>query len=698
MKKKWYLFFLIALVCTVKGQGNMENPFFKPYGTPFNTPPFGEIKNEHYLPAFEEGIKQHTGEIDAIISSTEKPTFENTIAALEKSGKLLTKVSDVFFNLLPSNTNDELLKISKAVSPLLSKHQDDINLNEKLFEKVKSIYDEREKLNLSDEQKTLLNNYYSEFVREGVNLNATDKEHLRKLNEELGLLSLKFNENVLKDGNAFILVIEKKEDLSGLPENVILQAAETAKAKGQPDKWAFTLAAPSYGPFLRYSDRRELREKIFNANINRGNNNNEFDNNKILTRIANLRLEKARLLGFKTYAALTLTKKMAKTQETVYKFLYDLWTPALKKAKTEVDELQQFAARSDKNLKLEAWDLSYYSEKLRKEKYDLDDEMLRPYFKLENVREGAFNVASKLYGIQFVERKDIPVYNPDVRVFEVKESDGRHIGLLYTDYYPRESKKVGAWMNYYRNQSNMNGEFIHPLVVNCGNFSKPVGDKPALLSFTEATTMFHEFGHALNGLLANRIYPGGWNNVEWDFIELPSQVMENWAKNPEVIKTYARHYQTNEPIPQELLDKIEKSKYFNQGIATVALVGLSILDMDWHTITENKEINVAEFEKSTLERIGTVYPLGGSYRSTNFLHIFSGGYAAGYYGYIWAQVLDADAYEAFAEKDLFDKELAASFRKNILERNGSEEAMSLYKKFRGREPKVDALLKRKGLN
>lgn len=701
MKKSIALIMFLFFICTqiLPQEKNMNNPFFKEWKTPFQTPPFSEIKEEHYLPAFEEGIKQQKAEIDLIISQKDMPSFENTVEAMEKSGELLNKVSSVFYNLLSSNTNEEMQKIAKTVAPMLSKHNDDINLNEHLFMKIKEVYNDKENLNLTPEQKIVLQNYYDGFVRGGANLNPEQKEKFRKINEELSLLGLKFGDNLLKETNSIALIIDNKEDLAGLPEAVIQQAYETGKAKGYEGKWVFTLQKPSFIPFLQYSEKRELREKVFKAYINRGNNNNDNDNKKILSRIASLRVERANLLGYKTHSDFILEKNMAKNPERVYKFLQDLWIPALNRAKNEAAEMQKIIDKEGNKFKLEAWDWWYYAEKLKKEKYDLDEEMLRPYFKLENVIKGVFEVASKLYGIQFVERKDIPVYHPDVKVFEVLEKDGKHIAILYTDYFPRDSKRSGAWMNNFREQTNINGKFVTPIICNVGNFSKPTNDKPSLLSLDEVNTLFHEFGHALHGMLSQTVYPSvSGTGVPRDFVELPSQIMENWATNPQVLKLYAKHYLTGETMPDELIQKLENSSLFNQGFETVEYLAASFLDMDWHTLTTPEEKDVLKFEKESLTKIGLIPEIESRYQSTNFQHIFSGGYSSGYYSYIWAAVLDADAFSLFEEKGIFNPETATSFRKNILEKGGSEDPLQLYVKFRGREPKVDALLKKRGLN
>jgi len=698
MKTKLVLLIILLLLSTNMNNAqnkNVDNPFFKEWKTPFETPPFNEIKVEHFLPAIEEGIKLEKAEIEAIINNPEKPTFKNTIVALEKAGEFLGRVNRVFGALNGANTNDELQKIARITTPMLAKHRDDIALNEKLFERIKTVYLDRNKL--TDTEKNVVENYYKNAVRSGAELDNAGKEKLRQINQELSMLSLKFSENLLKETNAIALVIDKKEDLVGLPEDVINAAAELAKSKNMDGKWAFSLQKPSFIPFLQYSQRRDLREKIFKAYINRGNNNNEFDNKKIVSRVASLRVDRANLLGYKTFADFVLERNMAKTPENVYKFLNDLWIPAIKRAKMEIADMQKIIDKEGGNFKLAAWDWWYYAEKVKKEKYDLDESMLRPYFKMENVRAGAFEVASKLYGIKFIKRDDIQVYHPDVEVFEVQEADGKHIGIFYSDYYPRDGKRSGAWSSGFRGQQNIDGKFVTPLVYNVGNFSKPTADKPALMSIDEVNTLFHELGHGLNSLFSDFDYPGG-RNTPRDFVELPSQIMENWALEPQVLKMYAKHYQTGEVIPDELIQKIVNSKLFNQGFETVEYLAASFLDMDWHMLTDNKERDVTEFEKTVYEKIGLLPEIESRYQSTNFSHIM-GGYAAGYYSYIWAAVLDADAFEAFVEKgNLFDKATADAFRKFILAKSGSEDSMTLYKKFRGREPKVDALLKRRGLD
>lgn len=676
----------------------MDNPFFSEYTTPFQTPPFDKIKNEHFLPAFEEGIKIKRFEVESIINNTEAPTFENTIEALEKSGKLLNKVSSVFFNLNGSNSNEVLQKVAETITPELSKLNNDIYLNEKLFQKIKSINDQKNNLNLTQEQLVVLDNYYKDFVRNGVALDAEKKNRLRKINEDLSMLSLKFADNLRKETNAIGLLIENKEDLAGLPDAVVQGAAALAKQNGFDGKWAFNLQRPSFIPFLQYSDNRSLREKLYKAYLKRGNNNNEFDNKEIIKKIIALRNEKANLLGYKTFADFKLERNMAKTPENVNKFLNDLWKPALEKSKKEAAEMQKLIDAEGGKFKLAGWDWWYYAEKVKKEKYAIDEEMLRPYFKMENVRQGAFDVASKLYGIQFVKRNDIPVYDDDVEVYEVKEADGTHIGIIFTDYFPRDGKRSGAWMSSFREQSNMDNNFITPIIVNVGNFSKPTEGKPALLSFDEVETLFHEFGHGLDGLLGKSTYPGA-KRTPVDFVELPSQIMENWASHPEVLKMYAKHYQTGEVIPDELIEKINNSQYFNKGFEAVEYLAAAILDMDWHSSNNLATIDPIKFEEESLNKIGLIPEIASRYQSTNFNHIFGGdGYSAGYYGYYWAAVLDADAFAAFLEYGLFDKNTAELFRRNILEKGGSDDPMNLYIKFRGREPKPDALIKRLGFN
>lgn len=694
---------LIFISCSQKSQQQaaqtaQANPFFEEWDTPFGVPPFDRIKEEHYMPAFEEGMKRHNQEIDAIVSNSEPPSFENTVEALDRSGVFLTRVDRVFGNMASANTDAELQKIEQEVAPLLSKHNDDINLNEGLFQRTKAVYEQKDSLELNPEQKMLLEKTYKGFVRGGANLNEEEKARFREINEELSVLSVKFAKNVLDETNAFEMVIENQEDLAGLPQSVITAASEAAQEKGQEGKWVITLHKPSFIPFLQYSEKRELREKVFKAFANLGNNDNEFDNKAIASKIAALRAERAQLLGYKTHADYVLEEYMARNPENVYSLLHQVWKPALAKAKQEAREFQDMIEKEGKDFELQPWDWWYYAEKVKKAKYDLEESALRPYFKLENVRQGALDVAHKLYGITFRELDNMPVYNEDVKVLEVRDADGSHIGILYVDYFPRASKQGGAWMSPYRKQHRENGNNIRPVIVNVGNFTKPTGDTPALLSFDDVLTLFHEFGHALHGLLSECTYESlSGTDVATDFVELPSQIMENWASDPEVIKTYARHYETDEPIPDELIEKIKKSGTFNQGFANVEYLASCFLDMDWHTLTEAVERDCAEFESASMERIGLIPEIIPRWRSPYFQHIFAGGYSAGYYSYVWSEVLDADAFEAFKETSLFDQKTARSFRENILERGGTEDPMTLYVRFRGSEPKIDPFLKREGL-
>ncbi len=676
-----------------------DNPFFGKWETPFETPPFDLIEESDFLPAFQAGIEMHKAEIALLTENKKTPSFKNTIEVLDRSGALLTKVGNVFGCLNGANTNDVIQQIARDVTPLLSKHQDDILLNAALFARVKAVHERKDKLNLNVEQSTLLDETYKVFVRGGANLDEEKKSVLRTFNDELSMLTLKFGQNILKEDNAFQLVIDNKADLAGLPEAVMAGAAEAGTALGHEGSWVFTLHKPSWIPFLQNSEKRALREKIYKAYTNRGSNDNEFDNKAIAPKIAALRVKKANLLGYKSHAHFVLEENMAKVPENVYNLLNKLWDPALKIAKNEAEEMQAMINAEGKTFKLETWDWWYYAEKLKKTKYALDDEQLRPYFKLENVIDGVFAVATNLYGLQFEERLDIPKYHEDVQVFEVKEADGSHVGILYTDYFPRPSKRGGAWMSSFRKQSKLKGKNVTPIIYNVGNFSKPTADKPSLISLEEVGTLFHEFGHALHGLLSDCTYESlSGTSVSRDFVELPSQIMENWALHPEVLKIYAKHFETGEPIPQELIDKITNAGHFNQGFISVEYLAASFLDMDWHTQTEAEEQDVWEFENASLEKIGLIPEIISRYRSPYFNHIFSGGYSSGYYSYIWAEVLDADAFEAFKETSLFDRDTANSFRRNILAAGGTEDPMILYIRFRGAEPTVEPLLKKRGLN
>ncbi|MEG0462962.1 M3 family metallopeptidase [Bacteroides sp.] len=670
-----------------------SNPFFTEFQTEYGVPPFDKIKLEHYEPAFLKGIEEHNQQIKAIIENADAPTFDNTIVALDNSSPMLSRVSAVFFNMTDAETTDSLTALSIKLAPMLSEHSDNISLNQELFKKVDAVYQQKGALNLTTEQQRLLDKTYKSFVRSGANLNADKQARLREINKELSTLGLTFSNNILNENNDFKLFIDREADLEGLPESVRQSAAEEAKAAGQPGKWMFTLHNASRLPFLQYSANRPLREKLYNAYINRGNNDNKNNNKQIITQVVSLRLEKANLLGFDCYSNFVLDETMAKNSDTVMSFLNNLWAYALPKAKAEAAELQTLMDKEGKGEKLEAWDWWYYTEKLRKEKFNLDEEQTKPYFKLENVREGAFAVANKLYGITLTKLTDIPTYHPDVEVFEVKDADGSQLGIFYVDYFPRPGKSGGAWMSNYREQQ---GD-IRPLVCNVGSFTKPVGDTPSLLTMDEVETLFHEFGHGLHGLLTKCTYKGvSGTSVVRDFVELPSQINEHWATEPEVLKMYAKHYQTGEVIPDSLITKILNQKTFNQGFMTTELLAAAILDMNLHNLKEVKDLDVVAFEKEAMNRLGLISAIAPRYRTTYFNHII-GGYAAGYYSYLWANVLDNDAFEAFREKGIFDQETANRFRRNVLEKGDSEEPMTLYKNFRGAEPQLEPMLKNRGM-
>lgn len=672
---------------------NEENPFLSEFKTPNGVPPFDKIKLEHYEPAFQKGIEEQNANIQAIIDNAEAATFENVIVAFDNSSPILDRVAGVFYNLTEAETTEELSALDMKLAPVISEHGDNISLNQALFQKIKAVYDQKESLNLTREQERLLDKVYKDFVRSGANLDAEKQARLREINKQLSTLGITFGNNVLNENNEFKLYVEKEEDLEGLPEWFRQSAAAEAKADGQEGKWLFTLHNASRLPLLQYAANRELREKIYTAYINRGNNNDKNDNQKVITDIVSLRLEKAKLLGFDCYSNFTLDNKMAKDSKTVMDFLNNLWNYALPKAKAEAKELQKLMNKEGKGQKLAAWDWWYYTEKLRKEKYNLEEEDLKPYFKLENVREGAFTVANKLFGITLTKMEGVPVYHPDVEVFEVKDADGSQLGIFYVDYFPRAGKRGGAWMSNYREQM---GD-IRPLVCNVASFTKPVGDTPSLLTLDEVQTLFHEFGHALHGLLTKCQYKGtAGTNVVRDFVELPSQIYEHWATEPDVLKMYAKHYKTGETIPNELIEKIQKQMTFNQGFMTTELLAAAILDMNLHNLTDTEGLNVMAYEKEAMNKLGLIAEIAPRYRTTYFNHII-GGYAAGYYSYLWANVLDNDAFEAFIEKGIFDQETAKLFRSNVLEKGDSEDPMTLYKNFRGAEPQLEPMLKNRGM-
>ena len=675
-----------------------NNPLLAAYDTPYDAPPFHLIKNEHYKPAILEGIRVHQSEVDAIAGNTEAPTFANTIEAIDKAGTLLNRITTTFYNLNTAHTNDTLQALAQEMAPELSKHNDNIYLNAKLFARVKAIWDKQAGLKLNTEQAKLLEKTYKAFVRSGANLTDDQKTRLRAINEELSVLSLKFGDNVLAETNDYQLVIDNKKDLAGLPDEVVQTAADDAKAAGNPGKWLFTLQNASVMPFLQYAENRELRQQIWEAYQNRGNNNNDYNNSKNVARLAILRAEKAKLIGYASHAAYVLEERMAKTPEAVYELLDKLWTPALAKAKTEEADIQKLMKADGITGPVQPYDWRYYTEKIRKQRFDLDEQELKPYFSLENVREGIFTVTKNLYGLKFRELKDVPTYHPEVTAWEVTEADGKHVGILYMDFFPRASKKGGAWMTSYRKQKTVDGKRVAPIISIVCNFSKPTAGNPALLTFDEVTTFFHEFGHALHGLLSNVNYNTlSGTSVPTDFVELPSQIMENWAAEPEVLKLYAKHYKTGKIIPDALIAKLMEAATFDQGFATVEYLAASYLDLDYHSRSEPLTGDIAAFEADAMKRIGLPVSIIPRYRSTYYNHIFNGGYSAGYYSYIWSGVLDTDAFEAFRSKSLFDPSTAKSFRANILERGGTDDAMAMYKRFRGAEPSIEPLLRKRGL-
>ena len=671
------------------------NPFFSDFGTPFEVPAFDRIKSEHFLPAFQEGMKLQTEEIEAIVNNPAPPDFENTIVAKDISGEMLTMVTNVFNNLKSAVSDDDIQLIAKEVAPLLSTHRDNISLNEALFQRVKVVNNNKEELNLNTEQSVLLEKTYKNFVRGGANLQITEKKKFRELNKKLSLLTVQFGDNLLAETNDFQLIIDDEADLAGLPQFVTDMGVADAKDAGLEGKWFYTLNKPSLIPFLQYADNRTLRENIFNGYINRGNNNNDSDNKKIAARIAALRAERANLLGYETHAHYVLDNNMAKTPENVYKLMDQVWQAALPIAKQEAIELQKMIDSEKGNFELQPWDWWYYTEKLRKQKFDLDDEQLKPYFELKNVRKGMFEVAFKLWGLTFKERADLPKPHPDALAFEVFDTDSSHLAILYMDFFSRPSKRAGAWMSSYRKQFIKDGEFVTPVITMVMNFSKPTGNTASLLTFNEVRTMFHEFGHALHGMLSDCNYHLlSGTSVSRDFVELPSQIMENWAAEPEVLKMYAKHYKTGEVIPDELIEKMNASSHFNQGFTTVEFTAAAYLDMNWHTLKEPVEMKTLAFEKEAMEDIGLIPEIVVRYRSPYFAHIFSGGYSSGYYSYQWAEVLDADAFE---ESGLFDQATASAFRKNILEKGATDDPIKLYIQFREAEPNTTPMLKRKGL-
>ena len=683
----------VLLSCKNEQAIDSSNPFLGKYDTPFDVPPFEKIRVKHYMPAFEKGIGDARKDIKAIIDNRKSPTFENTIVALDNQGELLDRVASVFFPQSSAATNDSIQDIEIKISPMLAAFSDEITLNPDLFKKVKAVYDNQAEFKLTSEEKYLLENMYKGFIRNGANLAPADQDTLRALNQKLAVLTVQVSQNVLAETNNYKLVLNE-EDLAGLPQSVIDGAAEAAKASGNEGKWIFSTQRPSMYPFLQYSTRRDLRKKLYDAYTNRGNNGNEYDNNMILAEIIRLRAQRAKLLGYKTHSHVVLEPRMAKVPENVFELLNSLWEKSLPVAKNEVREMQAIINREGGRFKLEPSDWWYYAEKLRKAKYDLDDTELRPYFQLENVREGVFYCSNKLFGITFTPINNIPLPHPEAQAYEVKEADGSHLGVLYMDFHPRESKQQGAWCGSYRNHHVLTGTEIYPVVTVVCNFTRPSGELPSLLSMEEVTTFFHEFGHALENLFNKNTYNQTY--VAWDFVEVPSQLNEHWAVEPEVLNMYAKNHKTGEVIPADLVTKIRNSAYFNQGFETVEYLAASLLDLSYHTLEDPANIDVQDFEKEYFTKIGLIPEIISRYRSTYFLHIM-GGYDSGYYSYIWAAVLDNDAYEAFRENGIFDKETADSYRRNILEKNGIMDPMEMYVNFRGREPVIEPLLKKRGL-
>lgn len=698
MKKQLSLIFTIIAMQGLFGQDKVNNPFFQDWKTPYGIPPFEQISAEHYIPAFVQGMKEQEHAIAAIVNSNESPTFKNTIEAIENSRELLNKVSSVFSNLRSANTNPELQSIAGEIFPKLSAHSDNINLNEELFKKIEKVYENREKSKLNAEQIRLTETYYKNFIRNGAKLKKEEKERLREINAQLSQLTLKFGDNLLAENNSFALIIDNKSDLAGLPESVINAAYETAQKRGLTNKWVFTLDKPSMIPFLQYAKNRDLRLQLYKGYLNRANNNNEYDNKKIIVELVKYRRERAQLLGYENHATFVLEQNMAKAPHKVFELLNQIWERSLNMAKKEEEALFHIAKLEGDDIgKIESWDWWYYAEKVRKNEFDLDEEELRPYFKLENVRDGIFWVCNKLYGINFKELKNAPLYHPDVTIYEVFDFDKKQLGILMMDFHPRASKRGGAWCTSYRSAYHKDGKRVLPLVSIVCNFTPPTANAPSLLNMDEVETFFHEFGHAIHSLVSNCQYRGS-TSVPRDFVELPSQIMEHWATQPMVLKQYAKHYKTNKVIPDELISKMEKSSKFNQGFATTEFTAAALLDMMYHTNIMNDGFDPNVFEEDAMKKIGLISSIAPRYRSTYFQHIFSGGYSAGYYSYMWSEVLDSDAFQAFKETgDIFNKKVANDFRKKILERGNTKDPYQMYLDFRGKEPAIEALLKNRGL-
>lgn len=675
-----------------------QNPFLGKYNTPHETAPFDKIKTEHYEPALLEGMKQQTAEINAIVNNPAAPDFQNTIVALEHSGKLLDRVSTVFGNLMSAETNDEMETIAQKMMPLLSEHSNNINLNEKLFARIKAVYDKKDQLELNPEEMVLLENTYQGFVRRGANLQGAAKEKYRELSTELSKLTLQYSQNNLKEANNYQLVLTDKEQLAGLPESVIEAAAQTAKEKGK-EGWIFNLSAPSYIPFMQYSENRDLRKQLYMAYNTKCTHDNEYNNNEIVTKLVNDRMAIAQLLGYDNFAEYTLERRMAENSDAVYKLLNQLLDAYAPTAKQEYNEVQEFARKTEgADFQVMPWDWSFYSEKLKNEKFNINEEMLRPYFELSKVQKGVFGLATRLYGITFKENKDIPVYHKDVKAYEVFDKDGKYLAVLYTDFHPRDGKRAGAWMTQYKGQWKENGADSRPHVSITMNFTKPTENKPALLSFDEVETFLHEFGHSLHGMFGNSTYESmSGTNVYWDFVELPSQIMENFAIQKDFLNTFAEHYQTGEKLPEELIQRLVDASNFNAGYACLRQLSFGLLDMAWYTRNTPFSGDVKKFEKDAMAKAQILPVVDEACMSNQFSHIFAGGYSAGYYSYKWAEVLDADAFSLFKQKGVFNTDVANSFRENILSKGSTEHPMILYKRFRGQEPTIDALLERNGI-
>ena len=696
--KRQLLVAALAVALSSNMMAQVSNPLLNEFDTPFQIAPFEKITIDNYREAILKGLDEDKKEVEAIIKNPAAPNFENTIAALDQSGKLLDKAESTFSPISSSNSTEATRALQKELSPLFSAHSDDIYLNPKLFTKVKQVYDNQKKFNLNKEQKRVLEKIYKRFVRSGANLSDDKKEQLRKLNTEISMLQLNFSQNLMKETNNTYVTVDKLSDLEGLSEGDIEAAAKMAETQGQKGKWMFNMQRPSCNPVLEYAKNRELRKKVYEAYCNRGNQNNQFDNKEISRKLVVLRLQKAKLMGFKDYASMALDDRMAKNSQNVYNLLNSVLTPAIAKSQEELNDIREEIKRDGGNFEPEGWDYRYYLNKAKQRKFAVDEEQIRPYLEINNVREGIFYVANKLYGLTFKERKDLPVYEPTAQSFEVIDKDGKTLAIFYSDYYPRDGKGAGAWCTAFRGQDYKGNERIIPIVVNVCNMTSPSGDKPALQSIDNVTTMFHEFGHALHSFMRD-VHYNNTSNVERDFVELPSQINEHWAFEPEVLKVYAKHYKTGEVIPMDLVKKIQDSSKYGQGFATVEYVAASLVDMDLHTLTNvPADLNVMKFEQEKLAKRGVPRQIKPRYSVTNFSHTMGGGYTAGYYSYMWAEVLDADGFQAFKETgDIFNQKLADKFRKYVLTPGGIDDGMTMYKNFRGREPKTDALLVNRGL-